>query len=123
MHGPVRPERVFYNVKLSRSPEKLHHELEGIFQALSLQDTDLRVLVASSFLSFLKNPLRGSPFSDDMPGPVTSETPVLLVLPSLPGVCSHGEREEGWRQEAQRARNHRKYIPGRHRAFDKRDVG
>src|SRR5947207_2615735 len=41
-----------------------------------------------------------------MPRPITSETSVPLVLPSLPGVCSHGEREEGWRQEAQRARNH-----------------
>jgi hypothetical protein len=35
---PVRPECMFYNVKLSRPPEKLHHELEGIFQAFSLQD-------------------------------------------------------------------------------------
>src|SRR2546423_8904534 len=84
---------------------------------------DLQVLVASSFLSFPKDPLRGSPFSDDLPGPVTSETPVLLVLPSLPGVSSHREREEGWRQEAQRARDHHKHIPERHRALDTRDVG
>src|SRR5947209_10082879 len=64
--------------------------------------------------------LRGSPFSDDMPRPVTSETPVPLVLPSLPGGCSHGEREESWRQEAQRTRDHCKHLPGRHRAFDTR---
>jgi len=58
-----------------------------------------------------------------MPRPVTSQTPVLPVLPSLPGVCSHQEREESWRQEAQRARDHRKHIPGRQRAFDERDIG
>src|SRR5947209_9234543 len=67
--------------------------------------------------------LRGSPFSDDMPRSVTSETPVPLVLPSLPGVSSHREREEGWRQEAQRARDHHKHIPERHRALDKRNIG
>src|SRR5215469_1914176 len=50
-------------------------------------------------------PLRGSPFSDDVPRPITSETPPLLVLPSLPGISSRQEREEGWRQEAQRARD------------------
>ena len=79
--------------------------------------------VAILTLVILKNPLPGSPFSHDMPRPITSETSVPLVLPSLPGVCSHREREEGWRQEAQRARDHHKHIPERHRALDKRDVG
>lgn len=58
-----------------------------------------------------------------MPRLVTSETLVLLVLPSLSRVPSRGEREEGWRQDAQRAKDNRKHIPGRHRVFDKSDVG
>ena len=86
---------------------------------LVVDDLDTWVLIIES--PFSKR-LCGSPFSDDMPRPVTSETPVLLVLPSLPGVSSHREREEGWRQEAQRARDHHKHIPERHRALDKRDV-
>lgn len=37
---PIRPAGGIYNVKLFRSPEKLHYERGGIFQVLSLQDND-----------------------------------------------------------------------------------
>src|SRR5260370_17655136 len=36
-----------------------------------------------------ETPLRGSPFSDDVPRCVASQTPVLIAFPSLPEVSSH----------------------------------
>src|SRR5215469_13308388 len=70
-------------------------------------------LIVIPLLPELKNALHYSRFSSDMPRPIISQTPVLIALPSLPGISSRQEREEGWRQEARRAKDHRKHFPGR----------
>src|SRR5215831_17048162 len=58
-------------------------------------------LIVIPLLPELKNALHGSRFSSDMPRPVPFQTPVLLLWPSLSGISSRQEREEGGKQEAQ----------------------